>query len=103
METAYTEMASNTGLHPIIGPELFPAYCETRYRSLTSRDREQYERAFEAKMTKYEQDMQIWEENRRQLALRGGEGEGNEDANGEEGEEEEKMEGVEGGFTAVNG
>ncbi|MCJ1243539.1 hypothetical protein MMC30_000736 [Trapelia coarctata] len=102
MDTISTEMANNPNLHPNVAPEAFAAYCQNMYRNLAPRDREHYERAFEAKMTRYEQEMQVWEENRQRLALRGGEAEGNEEANGEEGEEE-KMEGVEGGFTAVNG
>lgn len=102
MDSISTEMANNPNQHPNVTSEAFPAYCKDMYRTLPAQEREQYERAFDAKMTRYEQEMQIWEENRRRLALRGGEGEANGEADGEEGEEE-KMEGVEGGFTAVNG
>lgn len=98
MDSVSAEMTRNPSSHANIAPLAFPVYCQTLYRNLEPRDRELYEREFDVLMTKYEQEMQSWEENRRRLTLRGGEGDGN----GEEGEEE-KMEGVEGGFTAVNG
>ena len=98
MKAISNEIAREPDSHPNIASEDFPGYCQSMYRNLAPRDREPYERLWDVSMTRYEQEMQDWEENRRGLARRGGEGDGN----GEDGDEE-KMEGVEGGFTAVNG